>query len=58
MLTSDLGHACRVSILMAQVGNRVARRLPARYLQWIFIAVMFYILLKMIGIFNWLGWPI
>ena len=46
------------SIIMAQVGVRVAHRLPARQLRWAFIAVMFYVALKMIGVFGWLGWPI
>jgi len=46
------------SILMAQVGVRTAHRLPARQLRWVFIAVMFYVALKMIGLFEWLGWPI
>ena len=46
------------SIIMAQVGVRVAHRLPARQLRWLFIAVMFYVALKMIGVFGWLGWPI
>lgn len=46
------------SIPMAQVGVRAAHRLPARQLRWVFIAVMFYVALKMIGVFGWLGWPI
>jgi hypothetical protein len=46
------------SVLMAQVGVRVAHWLPARQLRWVFIAVMFYVALKMIGLFDWLGWPI
>jgi hypothetical protein len=43
---------------MAQVGAMTAHRLPARQLRWIFIAVMLYMGLKMIGIFDWLGLPI
>jgi hypothetical protein len=46
------------SVGMAQVGAMTAHRLPARQLRWIFIAVMLYIGLKMIGVFGWLGWPI
>lgn len=46
------------SIGMAQVGARVAHRLPARQLKWIFTALMFYIGLRMIGVFDWLGWPV
>jgi len=46
------------SIGMAQVGVMVAHRLPARQLRWIFIAVMFYVALRMLGVFEWLGWPV
>ena len=46
------------SILMAQVGARAAHLLPARQLKLIFIAVMFYMGLKMIGVFEWLNLPI
>ena len=40
------------SVAMAQVGARTAHLLPARQLKWIFIAVMFYIGLRMIGVFG------
>ena len=46
------------SIGMAQVGAMTARRLPARQLRWIFIAVMFYVAFRMLGVFEWLGWPL
>ncbi len=46
------------SIPMAQVGVRAAHRLPADKLRKVFILVMFYVGLKMIGIFTWLGLPI
>jgi uncharacterized membrane protein YfcA len=46
------------SIGMAQVGAITAHKLPARQLKYIFIIVMFYIGLRMIGVFEWLGWPI
>jgi uncharacterized membrane protein YfcA len=46
------------SVGMAQVGAIVAHRLPARQLGYIFVAIMFYLGLKMIGVFDWLGWPI
>jgi len=46
------------SIGMAQVGAMTAYRLPAKQLRWMFIAVMFYIGLRMLGVFEWLGWPI
>ncbi len=43
---------------MAQVGAIIAHKLPARQLGYIFIAVMFYMGLRMLGVFDWLGWPI
>ena len=43
---------------MAQVGAITAHRLPTRLLKYIFIAIMFYMGLKMLGVFGWLGWPI
>ena len=46
------------SIPIAQIGARTAHKLPAKKLQYIFIAVMFYAALKMIGVFEWLGLPI
>jgi uncharacterized membrane protein YfcA len=46
------------SVAMAQVGAIVAHRMPARQLSYIFVALMFYIGLRMIGVFDWLGWPI
>jgi uncharacterized membrane protein YfcA len=46
------------SVGMAQVGAITAHRLPGRQLEYIFIAVMFYMGLKMIGLFDWFGLPI
>jgi len=46
------------SIPMAQVGVRVAHKLPAKQLKYVFIAVMIYMGLKMIGVFGWLHLPI
>ncbi len=46
------------SIGMAQVGAITAHRLPAKQLRYTFIAIMFYMGLKMIGVFDWLGWPV
>jgi uncharacterized membrane protein YfcA len=46
------------SVAMAQVGARTAHMLPAKQLRWIFTAVMFYMGLKMIGVFDWLHLPI
>jgi uncharacterized membrane protein YfcA len=46
------------SVGTAQLGAIAAHRLPARWLKYIFIAVMFYMGLKMLGLFDWLGWPL
>ncbi|MBO8183533.1 MAG: sulfite exporter TauE/SafE family protein [Archaeoglobus sp.] len=46
------------SVPMAQVGVRVAHRLPAKQLKYIFVIVMIYMALKMIGVFAWLHLPI
>jgi len=43
---------------MAQVGAITAHKLPARQLGYIFIAVLFYMGLKMLGVFDWLGLPL
>lgn len=42
------------SVPAAQIGVKVAHKLPAKQLKYVFIAVMFYMGLKMIGVFNWL----
>ena len=46
------------SVPMAQVGARVAHKIPAKQLKYLFIAVMLYMGLKMIGVFGWLHWPL
>lgn len=46
------------SVPMAQVGARAAHKLPAKQLKYIFIAVMSYMGLKMVGVFSWLNLPI
>ena len=46
------------SVPMAQVGVRTAHKLPAKQLKYVFIAVMIYMGLKMIGVFSWLHLPI
>lgn len=52
-----LAWAClaMASIPVAQIGARTTHNLPATQLRYIFIAVMFYVALKMIGVFEWLG---
>ncbi len=46
------------SIGMAQVGALTAHRIPAKQLRYTFIALIFYMALKMLGLFDWLGWPL
>ncbi|MHA1342538.1 MAG: sulfite exporter TauE/SafE family protein [Promethearchaeota archaeon] len=46
------------SVPMAIIGAKVAHKLPAKKLKLIFIIVMVYMGLKMIGVFGWLGLPI
>ena len=46
------------SIPLAIVGAKTAHLLPAKQLKYIFIAVMFYMGLKMTGLFAWLHLPI
>lgn len=46
------------SMIMAQIGAVVANRLPARQLRYIFVIVMFYMGLKMVGFFDWLDLPL
>lgn len=46
------------SVPAAQVGVKVAHKLPAKQLRYLFIAVMFYMGLKMMGVFDLLHLPI
>jgi len=46
------------SIPMAQLGVLLAHKINPKSLKWIFIIVMIYMGLKMIGVFSWLGLPI
>jgi len=46
------------SVPMAQIGVRTAHKLPAKQLKYVFIAVMIYMGLKMMGVFSWLHLPI
>jgi uncharacterized membrane protein YfcA len=43
---------------MAQVGALTAHKLPSWQLRYIFSLLMFYVGLRMLGLFEWLGWPI
>ncbi len=42
------------SITMAQVGARVAPRVPGKYLNYVFVALLFYISLDMLGAVDWI----
>jgi len=46
------------SVPMAQIGAHIAHKVHPKSLKWIFITVMVYMGLKMIGVFSWLGLPI
>ncbi|HUI39568.1 MAG TPA: sulfite exporter TauE/SafE family protein [Methanothrix sp.] len=46
------------SVPMAQLGARAAHRLPGEQLRYVFMALMIYIGLRMMGVFAWLGLPI
>ena len=46
------------SVLTAQLGVKVAHRLPGDQLRYIFMALMFYVGLRMLGVFAWLRLPI
>jgi len=46
------------SAVTAQVGAFLAHRLHGRVLMIIFIIIQFYVGLRMIGVFEWLGWPL
>ena len=44
--------------VMAQVGAILSHRIRGKLLMYIFIIVLFYMGLRMIGFFEWLNWPI
>ena len=44
--------------IMAQLGALVTHRVPRRLLRYIIVILLFYIGLRMIGVFEWLGWPL
>ena len=44
--------------ILAQVGAAAAHKIPRKLLMYIFVVVIFYIGLRMIGVFEWLGWPL
>jgi uncharacterized protein len=44
--------------LMAQVGAVTAHHIDRRWLTYVFIVMLLYVGLRMIGVFEWLGWPL
>jgi len=46
------------SIFMVRVGAIVAHKMKANILKYIFAALLLYMGLRMVGLFEWLGWPI
>jgi hypothetical protein len=44
--------------IMAQVGAILSHRMRGKLLMYIFIVVLLYMGLRMIGVFEWLNWPI
>ncbi len=44
--------------VMAQVGAVAAHKIPRRPLIYLFVIILVYMGLKLIGIFDWLGWPL
>ncbi len=47
-----------ITVPMAQLGVNASHKIPERELRYLYIAVMFFIGLKMIGIFSWVGIPL
>ncbi|MEG3225357.1 MAG: hypothetical protein BME94_07565 [Methanobacteriales archaeon Met13] len=45
------------SIPLAQLGVIAAHKIPAKQLKYIFVAILIYIALKMMGLFEWLNFP-
>ncbi len=46
------------SVPAAQLGAHIAHKVHPKALKWIFVAVMIYMALKMIGVFSWIGLPL
>ena len=44
--------------IMAQLGAFLSHKLHGRVLTYIFLVILFYMGLRMIGVFEWLGWPL
>jgi uncharacterized membrane protein YfcA len=46
------------SVFMAQIGAMTAHKLPRKPLIYIFTIILLYMGLRLIGVFDWLGWPL
>jgi uncharacterized protein len=46
------------SVPMAQIGAIASHKIPGKQLKILFIVVMIYMGLKMIGVYSWLGLPL
>jgi uncharacterized membrane protein YfcA len=46
------------SVIMAQAGAIAAHKIPHRPLIYLFVIILLYMGLKLIGVFNWLDWPL
>ncbi|MGC9516844.1 MAG: sulfite exporter TauE/SafE family protein [Methanomicrobiales archaeon] len=46
------------TVPMAQLGLRTAHKLPDKYLKIIFVCIILYMALRMIGVFKWLNIPL
>ena len=46
------------AVIMAQVGATLTHKMPRKLLIYIFVVVLVYMGLRMVGLFEWLGWPI
>ena len=44
--------------ILAQLGAAAAHRVPRKLLIYIFVVVLLYIGIRMIGVFEWLDWPL
>ena len=44
--------------VLAQVGAAATHRMPRKLLMYIFVVVLLYVGVRMIGVFEWLGWPL
>ena len=47
-----------MSIPMAQIGATAAHKVPTRFLRYVFVVILIYVALKMLGVFPWLGIPL